>query len=92
MTNFTGQHQIIKKKLFDLYTELFLHEGYGSLRVEMRFLKRGQKEIILVCGKEYRYVVDFPDETGAGKGPAGSTEGEDSTGMLSDLRCRQSSK
>lgn len=61
-----GRHQAIQKKLIELYTELFLHEGYGSLRVEMRFLKRGQKEIILVCGKEFRYVVDYPDPSATG--------------------------
>lgn len=43
-----------------LFREIFAHDGYGSLEVSMRFLKRGQKEILLRCGKEYRYVVDYP--------------------------------
>lgn len=49
----------IKKKLSSLFDELFTHEGYADLRVEMRILKRGQKEVILHCGKQYRYVTDF---------------------------------
>lgn len=48
----------IKARLLALYDELFAHDGYGSLRVEMRILRRGQKEVILDCGKQYRFVVD----------------------------------
>lgn len=44
----------------DLYEELFLHDGYGRIELEMKILRRGQKEIILRCGKEYRFVIDFP--------------------------------
>lgn len=46
-------------KLGDLYLEAFAHDGFAELRVEMRILRRGQKEIILHCGKQYRYVVDY---------------------------------
>lgn len=42
-----------------LYDTLFRHDGYGEMRIEMRILKKGQKEIIIHCGKQYRYVVDF---------------------------------
>ncbi|CAD6876700.1 hypothetical protein [Methylomonas fluvii] len=48
-----------KKQLETLFDELLHHDGFGELRVEMRLLKRGQKEVILHCGKQYRYVVDF---------------------------------
>ncbi len=44
----------------NLYEELFLHDGYGRIELEMKILRRGQKEIILRCGKEYRFVIDFP--------------------------------
>ncbi len=54
------EHQAIEHKVFDLHRDLFLHEGYGALRIEMRFLKKGQKEIIVSSGKDYRYVVDWP--------------------------------
>lgn len=75
-----GQHREIQKKLLELYSELFLHNGYGSLQVEMRFLKRGQKEIVVSCGKEFRYVVDYPGELAAAKPRPGmpAWHGEDS--------------
>jgi hypothetical protein len=52
-------HSEILSRIVSLYRDLFLHDGYGTLRVEMRFLKKGQKEILVICGKEYRYVVDY---------------------------------
>lgn len=45
--------------LSGLYHDLFSHEGYGELRVEMRLLKRGQKEVIIHCGKQHRFVVNY---------------------------------
>lgn len=44
-----------------LYSELFAHDGFGDLRVEMKILRKGQKEIILHCGKQYRFIVDSSD-------------------------------
>ena len=49
----------VKTRLLALYEELFAHDGYGTLRVELRILRRGQKEVILDCGKQYRFVVDY---------------------------------
>ena len=49
----------VKEKIIQLYDELFRHNGYGEMRVEMRFLRRGEKEIIVHCGKEYRFVVEY---------------------------------
>lgn len=48
----------VKARLLALYDELFAHDGYGTLRVELRILRRGQKEVIVDCGKQYRFVVD----------------------------------
>lgn len=50
----------VKARLLHLFDELLGHEGYGSLRVDVRLLKRGQKEVILDCGKQHRFVVDTP--------------------------------
>lgn len=52
---------IIQAKIMELYDGLFDHAGYGSMKIEMRFLKKGQKEIIVSCGKDFRYVVDWPE-------------------------------
>lgn len=61
-TQLGTDHDKVLEKLFAEYGELFRHEGYGTLRVEMRFLKKGQKEVIINCGKEYRFVVNYPGE------------------------------
>lgn len=52
----------IKEKLSSLYDEIFLHDGYGRIEVDIKILRRGQKEVILRCGKEYRFVVDYPEK------------------------------
>jgi hypothetical protein len=49
----------VKARMLALYDELFAHDGYGTLRVELRILRRGQKEVIVDCGKQYRFVVDY---------------------------------
>lgn len=46
-------------KLGALYREALAHDGFAELKVEMRILRRGQKEVILHCGKQYRYVVNY---------------------------------
>jgi hypothetical protein len=52
----------VVKRLCGLYRELLLHDGFGELRVDIKLLKRGQKEVIISAGKQYRYVVDVPAE------------------------------
>ncbi|MEZ0232804.1 MAG: hypothetical protein ACAH12_08175 [Methylophilaceae bacterium] len=49
----------VKTCLLKLFDELIEHDGYGNLKVEIRLLRRGQKEVIIDCGKQYRFVVDF---------------------------------
>ncbi|MGH6645479.1 hypothetical protein [Aquabacterium sp.] len=51
----------LQTKLLSLLDEVLSHDGFGSVRVDVRLLKRGQKEVILDCGKQYRFVVDVPD-------------------------------
>ncbi len=57
-----SQHTVdlVKTRLGQLFEELLVHDGYADLSVEMRILKRGQKEVVIRCGKQYRYVVDVP--------------------------------
>lgn len=56
------EQQPIKEKLLELVDDVLAHDGYGDIRVEVRILKRRQKEVILHCGKQYRYVIDSPTE------------------------------
>ncbi len=55
----TSTHEEVLAKVRELYAELTGHDGFGEMRIEMRLLRRGQKEIILHCGKQYRYIVDY---------------------------------
>lgn len=54
-----SRRQDVKRHIEALFDELLAHDGYGTLTIEMRLLRRGQKEVILHCGKQYRYVLDF---------------------------------
>ena len=54
-------HAEIVVKLIELYADLFQHEGYGSMGVEIKFLKKGQKEVLIRCGKDYRYVINYEE-------------------------------
>ncbi|MGO0122387.1 hypothetical protein [Desulfothermobacter acidiphilus] len=65
-------NEMVLAKVAKLYEELFRHNGFGEMRIEIRILKRGQKEVIIHCGKQYRFVVDYPAEssgTPVGAGP-----------------------
>ena len=55
----TSTNEQVLTKVRELYLELFRHEGYGDLRIEVKIKKAGQKEVILHCGKQYRFFVDF---------------------------------
>jgi hypothetical protein len=54
------EHDKVLERIIALYGELFRHDGHGTMRLEMRFLKKGQKEVLIHCGKEYRFVVNYP--------------------------------
>jgi hypothetical protein len=56
--------QPVKTKLLELVDDVLAHDGYGDIRIEVKILKRRQKEVILHCGKQYRYVIDVPSEQG----------------------------
>ncbi len=47
--------------LLQVYEDSLKHDGFADIRVEIKILKRGQKEVIIHSGKQYRYVIDCPD-------------------------------
>jgi len=51
---------LAKDKLLLLLDEIIAHDGFGEIRVDVSILKRKQKEVIIHCGKQYRFVVDAP--------------------------------
>ncbi|MDR1925911.1 MAG: hypothetical protein LBQ66_16205 [Planctomycetaceae bacterium] len=56
------EHDPVLCRIRSMYRDLLLHDGFGELQVGVKILKRGQKEVIVKSGKEYRYVVDVPGE------------------------------
>lgn len=59
----TSTNQEVIERLTKLYNEVFTHDGYGDIRLEVKILRRGQKEVIIHCGKQYRFIVDFANKS-----------------------------
>jgi len=51
------QNQSFLQKLLFLYQELLAHDGYGDLSISIRRLNSREKEVRLLCGREYRFRV-----------------------------------
>lgn len=66
-----------RARLMAVFDELLHHDGYGSFKVELRILRRGQKEVIVDCGKQYRFVVDFRPQPRAGQVPPENPPGDE---------------
>jgi len=45
------------EKLGELFEDVLGHSGFGEIRVEVRWLSKGRKEVILASGKQYRFIV-----------------------------------
>jgi hypothetical protein len=50
-------HVTVLERIGSLYKMLFEHSGYGEMSVEIRFLRKHEKEVLIKCGKQYRYIV-----------------------------------
>ncbi len=50
-----------KRQLLQAFDYLYEFGGFGHLEVDMKILKRGQKEVLIRCGREYRFVLDTND-------------------------------
>jgi len=50
-----------EQKMLEVFRDLVKHNGFGEFKVEVRILKRKQKEVIIHCGKQYRFVMDNND-------------------------------
>lgn len=47
----------VQEKLVALFRDLIDHPGFGELRVDVKILKKGNKEVVLSSGKQYRFVL-----------------------------------
>jgi len=48
---------LAQAKLVALFRDLIDHPGFGELRVDIKILKKGDKEVVLSSGKQYRFVL-----------------------------------
>ncbi len=53
----------LKTRMNALLDEYLLHDGWGHLEMDMKILTRHQKEVVIRAGREYRFLVDFQNET-----------------------------
>jgi hypothetical protein len=58
----------VRAKLLEVFDALLHHPGFGEMHVSMKILKQGKKEVILSCGKEYRFVLKPSDPPKATEG------------------------
>jgi hypothetical protein len=49
----------VKKQILSVLDDAFQHDGFSEFKVEIKILKRQQKEIIVHYGKQHRYVLDY---------------------------------
>ncbi len=52
-----SSHEAVISRMENLYRMLFDHSGYGEMSVEIRYLRKHEKEVLIKCGKQYRFVV-----------------------------------
>ena len=52
-----SSHEAVLARIECLYKTLFAHSGYGDMSIEIRFLRKHEKEVLIKCGKQYRFVV-----------------------------------
>ena len=48
----------VESKIAVLLKDLMDHPGFSELRMDVRFLKKGKKEVVLSSVKQYRFVVN----------------------------------
>lgn len=51
-------HAHVEQLLLKTFRFLMAHNGSGKMEVNVKLLKRGQKEVVIQCGRAYRFVVD----------------------------------
>lgn len=76
----------VKARMLAVYDELLRHDGFGSFTVALRILRRGQKEVIVDCGKQYRFVVDFNGSArGAQTPPCNTLPGDEGSRVIEEV-------
>ena len=58
-----ASHDAVLARIESLYHMLFAHSGYGEMSIEIRYLRKNEKEVLIRCGKQYRFVVPCDPDT-----------------------------
>ena len=53
----------VTEKMLELYDDTFRHNGFAEMKIEIRILRKGQKEVIIYCGKHDRPPFLIPVKT-----------------------------
>lgn len=48
----------VEEVLLKTFRFLVAHDGAGKMEVNIKLLKRGQKEVLIQCGRTYRFVIN----------------------------------
>ena len=72
----------VLSKLDEIYREAFAHDGFAEIRIELRILRRGQKEVILHYGRQYRFMVDYPSPAAGRQGTGGEKSKHAPVGLV----------
>jgi hypothetical protein len=54
-----SSHEMVLDRIEKLYRMLIDHSGYGEMSIEIRFLRKHEKEVLIRCGKQYRFIVPY---------------------------------
>lgn len=58
--NKSNEINLLTDKLLMLLADAIQHDGFGDIRIEVRILKKQQKEVIIHYGRQYRFIIDWP--------------------------------
>ena len=61
----------LRSKLDEVLDDVLRHPGFGDVRIDIRWLKRGQKEVVISSAKQHRFVIPVdPADAGEPTPPA----------------------
>ncbi len=63
----------IRAEFNRLFDEAISHSGHVEVKADIRWLKKGQKEVILTSAKQYRHILPVDE---SGKTPETPKEGD----------------
>jgi hypothetical protein len=47
----------LKEIVGSLLKEILEHQGFGEMKIDIKWLKAGHKEVLISAGKQFRFVV-----------------------------------